>query len=152
MSQCWWLTPGICGSRRHSASTGTFRSAKASAMAPPMKPLAPVTITATTVPLSSQSPASFSSAGIRTPVPPPRFALAQERVDPLLRVDGDRIVRHHLRHPLIGLVHRQLPLLVECRLPYGNCSRRDRRDPMGQGLGGVFELVVVDDVGDETEV
>src|SRR5699024_2707638 len=97
-------------------------------------------------------PSLFSSAGIRTPVPPPRFALAQERVDPLLRVDGDRIVRHHLRHPLIGLVHSQFPLLVECRLPYGNCSRRDRRDPMGQGLGGVFELVVVDDVGDETEV
>src|SRR5699024_12543173 len=111
----------------HRASTASSRSAKARATAPHMMPLAPVTITPTTVPLSSHSPASFSSAGIRTPVPPPRFALAQERVDPLLRVDGDRIVRHHLRHPLIGLVHRQFPLLVECRLPYGNCSRRDRQ-------------------------
>src|SRR5699024_962705 len=109
-------------------------------MAPPMKPLAPVTITATTVPLSSQSPASFSSAGICTLVRQPWFALAQLLVDPLLRVAGDCIVRHHLRHPLIGLVHRQFPLLVECRLPYGNCSRRDRRVPMGQGLGGVFEF------------
>ena len=80
-----------------------------------------------------------------------RFPFAQERIDALLRIGGDRVLRHHLRHPLIGLGQGQLTLFVERRLAYGNCSRRGGRDRARQLQGRGLELLVGHEVGDETE-